>query len=166
MLAGQAPCLIEREDACTEPAHGGVGLAVTGREPGPGAQPGRAGEAMHVADLGHKDGRQHRPHPEQLDQAGVGLGDHGLDAPLDCCDSLIQATHVGDQVSGQLVAGDRRLAGGRDHGQQHGGALGGEVRRAPPGTRSISSRWSRLMVWVRTATRSSRRLVNRCNTTA
>jgi hypothetical protein len=42
-------------------------------------------------------------------------------------DPLLQATDVGDQVSGQLVAGDRRLAGRRDRGQQRGGPLGGEV---------------------------------------
>jgi hypothetical protein len=43
--------------------------------------PRRAGEAVHVADLGHKDRRQHRAHPgDGLDRqvanvAGQGLAD-------------------------------------------------------------------------------------------
>ena len=68
-----------------------------------------AGEPADVADLAEERGRQHRPHAEQLDQAGVGLGNRGLDARLDGGDALLQMTHIGDQVSRQLPADDRRL---------------------------------------------------------
>jgi hypothetical protein len=44
-------------------AHGGVGLAVAGRQPSPGAQLRGGGEAADVADLGDEDGGQHRAHP-------------------------------------------------------------------------------------------------------
>jgi hypothetical protein len=86
-----------------------------------------AREPTDVADLAQKRGGQHRSHPEQLDQTGVGLGDRGLDAGLHGGDPLLQLTDVGDQVSGQLPTGDRRLTGRRDRGQQRGGAVGGEV---------------------------------------
>ena len=38
--------------------HGGVGLAVAGREPAPRRQMGGRGEAVHVTDLGDEDRRE------------------------------------------------------------------------------------------------------------
>jgi hypothetical protein len=90
-----------------------------------------AGEPADVADLTQKRGCQHRSHPEQLNQAGVGVGDRCLDPGLDGGDPLLQLTDVGHELGGQLPAGDRRLADGRDPGQQGSGALGGQVA---PGT--------------------------------
>src|SRR5437868_7141718 len=54
----------------------GVGLTVLGGHAGPGAQLLRAGEPVHIADLGDKDRRQHRA--DTADglyclEAGVGL---------------------------------------------------------------------------------------------
>src|SRR6478736_1062484 len=40
--------------------HDGVGLAVARGQPGPGAQLGGPGEAVHVTDLGDEHRRQHR----------------------------------------------------------------------------------------------------------
>jgi hypothetical protein len=85
------------------------------------------GEPADVADLTQERGGQHRPDPEQPEQAGVGLGDRGLDPRLDRGDPLLQLAHVGDELLGELVAGDRRRTGGRDRGQQRRGPLGGEV---------------------------------------
>jgi hypothetical protein len=70
-------------------AHGGVRLVVTRREPSPGAQLGRAGEAMQVADLGHQHRCQHRAY------AGDGL---------DC-----QVTDITGQPSGDLALQGRDL---------------------------------------------------------
>jgi hypothetical protein len=70
-----------------------------------------AGEPTDVADLAQEPGRQHRPHPEQLDQAGVGLGDRGLDADLDGGDGLLQLADVGDQLAKALAA-QHAVAGG------------------------------------------------------
>jgi hypothetical protein len=100
------------------PPRGGVGV---------GGEMMLAGKPADVADLAEKPGRQHRPHAEQLDQGGVGLGDGGLDARLHDGDLLLQVADVCDQVSSQLVTDDRRCTSGRDRGQQGGGALGGEV---------------------------------------
>jgi hypothetical protein len=75
-----------------------------------------AGEPTDVADLTHEDGGQHWPDAEQPEQAGVGLGDRGLDARLDGGDPLFQLADVGEELGGQLPAGDRRLADGRDRG--------------------------------------------------
>ena len=69
-----------------------------------------AGEPADVADLALEGGGQHRPHAEQLQQAGVGLGNRGLDARVDGGDALVQLADVGDEVGGQLPAGDRRRA--------------------------------------------------------
>jgi hypothetical protein len=113
-----------------------------------------AGKPADFTGLTQERGRQHGPHAEQLDQAGVGLGNRRLDARLAGGDALVQLAHVGDEVGGQLPAGDRRRTSGRDRGQQPSRAVAVRLRRAPPGTRSISSRWSRLMVWVRAATKS------------
>jgi hypothetical protein len=76
-----------------------------------------AGEPTDVADLAEEGGRQHRPHPEQLQQAGVGLGNGGLDPRLDRGDPLFQLADVGEELGGRLPASDRRLASGRDRGQ-------------------------------------------------
>jgi hypothetical protein len=62
-----------------------------------------AREPTDVTDLAQERGRQHRPDPEQLQQAGVGLGDGGLDAGLDGGDPLLQLADIGDQASGQRV---------------------------------------------------------------
>jgi hypothetical protein len=86
---------------------------------------------MNVADLTEEPGGQHRPDPEQRQQAGVGFRDRGLDARLHRSDLLLQLADVADQVSGQLPAGDRRRTGGPDRGQQRLGALGGEVTSSP-----------------------------------
>lgn len=46
--------------------HRGVGLVMSrGQKPGPAAQLASGGEAPHVADLGTKDGAEHRPDPGQ-----------------------------------------------------------------------------------------------------
>jgi hypothetical protein len=103
------------------------------------------GEPTDVADLAEEGGGQHRPDAEQPDQAGVGLGNRRLDARLDRGDPLLQVTDVGDELAGQLPAGDRWRSGRRDRGQQDGGPFAVRLRWAPPGTRSISSRCSRLM---------------------
>jgi hypothetical protein len=42
-----------------------------GREAGVGGEVVLAGEPADVTDLAEKRGRQHRPDPEQTDQAGV-----------------------------------------------------------------------------------------------
>jgi hypothetical protein len=84
-------------------------------------------EAADVADLAKEPGRQHRPDPEQPDQAGVGLGDRGLDARLDRGDLLLQVTDVRDELAGQLPADDRRRSGRSNLVEQRGGPLGGEV---------------------------------------
>lgn len=44
----------------------GVGLAVTGSEPGPRAQSPGVGEPGHVTDLGHEHCGQHRTDPTDL----------------------------------------------------------------------------------------------------
>ena len=85
------------------------------------------GEPADVADLAEEGGGQHRPHPEQPEQAGVGLGDRGLDAGLHGGDPLLQLTNVGHELCGQLPAGDRRRTDRCDCGQQGAGAVGGEV---------------------------------------
>jgi hypothetical protein len=46
-------------------------------------------EPADVADLAEERGGQHRPHPKQRQQAGVGLGDRGLDARLHRGDPLL-----------------------------------------------------------------------------
>jgi hypothetical protein len=86
-----------------------------------------AREPTDVADLAEEGGGQHRPHAEQLNQTGVGLGNRGLDAGLDRGDPLLQLAHVGHEFGRQLPAGDRRFADRRDRGQQRGGPLGGQV---------------------------------------
>jgi len=83
--------------------------------------------AANVADLAKEPGRQHRPDPKQPDQAGVGLGDRGLDARLDRGDLLLQVTDVRDELAGQLPADDRRRSGRSNLVEQRGGPLGGEV---------------------------------------
>jgi transposase len=57
----------------------------------------------------------------------------GLAPCLDLSDALLQLAHVGHGLGGQLPAGDRQLAGGRDRGQQRGGALGGQVAAGAAG---------------------------------
>jgi hypothetical protein len=94
---------------------------------GVGSEMVLGGEPADVADLAEEGGGQHRPDPEQLQQAGVGLDDRRLDAHLDRGDPLLQVMDVGDELAGELVASDRRRTSGRDPGQQRGGALGGEV---------------------------------------
>jgi hypothetical protein len=86
-----------------------------------------AGKPADFTDVTQARGRQHRPHAEQLDQAGVGLGNRHLDARLDGGDALVQLAHVGDEVGGQLPAGDRRRTSRRDRGQQPSRAVGGQV---------------------------------------
>jgi hypothetical protein len=86
-----------------------------------------AGEPADVADLAEERGRQHRTDAEQLDQAGVGLGDGGLDACLHGGDLLLQLADVRDELGGQLPAGECRCAGGGDRSQQCRGPVGGEV---------------------------------------
>jgi hypothetical protein len=86
-----------------------------------------AGEPADVADLSQQFGGQHWADPEQLQQAGLGLGDGGLDARLHCGDPPVQAAHVANQLSSKLPAGDRRCAGRSELGKQRSGALGGEV---------------------------------------
>jgi hypothetical protein len=76
-------------------------------------------------------GGQHRPDAEQPEQAGVGLGDRGLDLCLHGGDSLLQLAYVSHELGGQLPAGDCRRAGRGHFTEQGGGALGGEVA---PGT--------------------------------
>jgi hypothetical protein len=71
-----------------------------------------AGEPADVTDLAQERGRQHQPDPEQLQQAGVGLGDGGLDAGLDGGDPLLQLADIGDQASGQRPASYRRRTSG------------------------------------------------------
>jgi hypothetical protein len=85
------------------------------------------GEPTDIADLTEEPGRQHRPDPEQPEQAGVGLSDRGLDAGLDRGDPLLQLADVGHELGGQLPAGDRGRAGRSNLGEQRGGPLGGEV---------------------------------------
>jgi hypothetical protein len=46
-------------------------------------------EPADVADLAEEGGGQHRSDPEQPEQAGVGLGNRGLDAHLDRGDALL-----------------------------------------------------------------------------
>jgi hypothetical protein len=92
-----------------------------------------AGEPTNVADLAQERGGQHRPDAEQLQQAGLRLGDGGLDARLHGGDPLLQLADVGDEFCGQLPAGDRRGTGGRDRGQQHSGPLGDEVASGAAG---------------------------------
>jgi hypothetical protein len=125
-----------------------------------------AGESADVADLTQEPGRQHRPHPEQPQQAGVGPGDRGLDPRLDRGDLLSTWRTLGTSS----VASCQRVTAGAPVGvtslSRAAARLAVRLRLAPPGTRSISSRCSRLMVWVRAATRSWRRLVNKCRTTA
>jgi hypothetical protein len=67
------------------------------------------------------------PTPEQLGQAGVGLGDRRLDAGLDRGDPLLQLADVGHELAGKLLAGDRWRAGGGYLTEQGGGAVGGEI---------------------------------------
>ena len=90
-------------------------------------------EPANVADLAEKPGRQHRPHPEPPEQAGVGLDDGCLDTGLHRGDPLLQLADVSDQVRSQLVADDRRLAGGRDRSQLRRGPVGGEVASGATG---------------------------------
>jgi hypothetical protein len=52
---------------------------------------------------------------------------------LDRGDALLQLPDVGDELGGQLPAGQRRRTRGRDRGQQRGGALGGEVASGAAG---------------------------------
>jgi hypothetical protein len=66
-----------------------------------------AGEPADLADLAEEGGGQYRPHPEQLDQAHLGLDDGGLDTPFDGGDPLLQLTDVSDQLDSELMAGDR-----------------------------------------------------------
>ena len=86
-----------------------------------------AWEPIDVADPAEQLGGQHRADAEQLHQAGLGLGDRGRDALLDRGDVLVQVADVGDQVGGELVAGDRRRATWVCSAEQRGGAVGGEV---------------------------------------
>ena len=94
--------------------------------PGVGGEVVLAGEPTDVTDLAQEPGRQHRPHSEQLQQAGVGLDNRGLDARLHRGDALLQPSEIGHELAGQLPTGDRRRAGGHDPGQQGGGTVGGE----------------------------------------
>jgi hypothetical protein len=103
-------------------------------------------EPADVADLTQERGRQHRPDAEQLDQAGLGLGNRGLDAGLDGGDSLLQLEGVGHELGGQLPASDPGAPAGVTAASNAAARLVVRLRRAPPGTRSISSRCSRLMV--------------------
>jgi class 3 adenylate cyclase len=75
-------------------AYGGVGLAVAGRDPGPGAQLRGAGEAVDVADLGNEDTRQHRAHGgDGLDgQVADVAGQRGGDLALQGGDLLVVGT--------------------------------------------------------------------------
>ena len=75
------------------------GEVVLGREP------------VDVADLTEERGGQHRPHPEQLQQAVLDWGTWGLDPRLHGGDPLLQLANVGGEISGQLPAGDRRRFG-------------------------------------------------------
>ena len=115
-------------------------------------------EPANVADLAEKPGGHHRPHPEPPEQAGVGLDDGCLGTGLHRGDPLLQLADVGDQVRSQLVADDAGWPAGVTAANSAAARLAVRLRRAPPGTRSIGSRCSRLMVWVRAATRSWRRL--------
>jgi hypothetical protein len=56
------------------------------------------------------------PTPNSSQQAGVGLGDGGLDAGLDGGDPLLQLADIGDQASGQRPASYRRRTSGCDPG--------------------------------------------------
>jgi hypothetical protein len=84
-------------------------------------------EPTHIPDLAEQFGGQHRTDAEQLHQAGLGLGDRGRDARLDHSDPPVQLAHVGDELNGQLTAGDRRRAGRSNLVEQRGGAVGGQV---------------------------------------
>jgi hypothetical protein len=97
------------------------------RGAGVGGEVVLAREPTDVTDLTEEPGGQHRPDPKQLHQAGVGPGDRRRDARLHRLYAPVQVAHVGDEVGGDLVAGDRRRSGGSDRGEQGGGAPGGEV---------------------------------------
>jgi hypothetical protein len=92
-----------------------------------------AGEPADIANLTQEGGGQHRPDPEQLQQAGVGLGDRGLDPRLHGGDALLQLAGVGHEFGGQLPAGDRRRTSRPDRSQQRGGPLGREVASGAAG---------------------------------
>jgi hypothetical protein len=122
-----------------------------------------AGEPADVTDLTQERGRKHRPHAEQLDQAGVGLSNRHLDARLDGGDGWSSWR----TSATRSVASCQRVTAGAPAGvtaaSSPAARLAVRLRRAPPGTRVHQRRWSRLMVWVRAATKSWRRLVNRCS---
>jgi hypothetical protein len=63
---------------------------------------------MDVADLAEEPGRQLGTDAEQLQRAGVGLGDGSLDAHLYRGDALLQLPDVGHELAGEFLEASGR----------------------------------------------------------
>ena len=108
-----------------------------------------------VADLAQEGGGHDRSHAEQLDQAGVGLGNRGLDAGLHGGDALLQLVDVGHELGGQLPAVDGLGAGGH----QVLASLGQQMQH-PAWSSTLTWRSDeRLLAATATQTASSRSLL-------